>query len=401
MSLLDMLSDEKIWYDFYKYKTALIFSEKDAENLLEYIKNKRYLRVAEDIAEGKEFPLPEKSVISKMSAQKKRIVYRYPEDENYVLKLLTYLLLRKYDYLFCRNLYSFRPGKTAKDAVRNLTKYQKCRGLYAYKADISNYFNSIPVEYLISDLKEILADDERLFSFLSSLLNEKRVISGGKAITEQKGIMAGTPVASFYANVFLRRMDSCFENLLYARYSDDIIVFADTLCETEQHKKFITDYLSERGLEINKNKEYIFSPDEKWSFLGFSFRNGVTDISSDSVDKIKAKMRRKTRALSRWKDRNGIESEKAARAFIRIFNKKLLDDSPEHELSWKLWFFPIINTAESLEIIDGYAQECIRYLISGTHTKARYNVRYSKLKELGYRSLVHEYYATKKSEISG
>ena len=35
----------------------------------------------------------------------------------------------------------------------------------------------------------------------------------------------------------------------------------------------------------------------------------------------------------------------------------------------------------------------IRYLAGGTRTKARFFVRYETLKELGYRSLVHEFFA--------
>jgi hypothetical protein len=46
-------------------------------------------------------------------------------------------------------------------------------------------------------------------------------------------------------------------------------------------------------------------------------------------------------------------------------------------------------------VIDLYAQDLLRYLISDTHTKSRYNVRYEDLKELGYKSLVNEYYAHK------
>ena len=37
-------------------------------------------------------------------------------------------------------------------------------------------------------------------------------------------------------------------------------------------------------------------------------------------------------------------------------------------------------------------QDCLRYLLSGKRTKARFNVRYEDLKALGYRSLVNAYY---------
>ena len=70
----------------------------------------------------------------------------------------------------------------------------------------------------------------------------------------------------------------------------------------------------------------------------------------------------------------------------------LLESAGDNELTWSHWFFSVINTTESLHRIDLYAQDCLRVLISGKHTKARYNVRYEDLKRLGYRSLVHAYY---------
>ena len=64
----------------------------------------------------------------------------------------------------------------------------------------------------------------------------------------------------------------------------------------------------------------------------------------------------------------------------------------DSDLTWSLWFFPVITTPDSLHEIDLYAQDLLRFLISGKHTKSRFNVRYEDLKELGYKSLVNEYY---------
>ena len=104
-------------------------------------------------------------------------------------------------------------------------------------------------------------------------------------------------------------------------------------------------------------------------------------------------MHRKMRALQRWQHRKQLDGSKAARAFIKAFNRKMFENSAGSELTWAYWYFPVITTADSLHEIDLYAQECIRFLISGTRTKARYSVRYEDMKQLGYRSLVHEYYA--------
>ena len=457
-----MLVLPEVWERFYEYKNSLTNRGPFEKELRRFIDEERYLPVFRKITQGDPFPLPFRSIISKMDTEKKRVVYTYPEPENTVLKMLTWLLLRKYNDIFTSNLYSFRPGRSAKDAIRHLQTVPGIRDMYSYKADISNYFNSISVPQLLPVLEQVLADDEELFRFLSRLLaepdvlekpphtktgNTKKTGKPGKSspaetvndpgpsreiraitpglnrITEQKGIMAGTPLSAFYANLYLYDLDRHFKEagIPYARYSDDIIVFAASREQVREHAAYIRDFLQQKGLKLNPAKEEFHSPEEGWIFLGFSYCDGIIDIAPASVIKIKGKMRRKCRALRRWACRSGADPHRAAAAFIRIFNRKLMGESldhknqnreiiesdiesekespekfPQNELTWSRWFFPVINTDNSLQVIDHYAQECLRYLLSGTHTKKRFNIRYEDLKALGYQSLVHAYYAYNK-----
>ena len=400
LSLLDQLSRRECWEKFYEYKTSLAFPKAFAAELRDFIDGEGYLPVCRSIEAGEPFPLPRKSVISKMTSGKKRVVYTYPKAENTVLKLLTWLLLRRCDGLFEDNLYSFRPGRTAKDAVRALRAVPGLGDMWAYKADVSNYFNSIPVEKLLPMLAEALGEDGRLYGFLSALLGEERALSGRETVREQKGIMAGTPLSAFYANLYLRELDRHFarRGVPYARYSDDIILFAPDRAGAEALAGEVRTILTEHGLGLNPAKEELFDPAEGWTFLGFRCRGDTVDIAPASLEKIKGKMRRKSRALMRWRQRGGYGGEKAAAAFIRVFNRKLLESPPDNDLSWSRWFFPLLTTADSLRVIDRYAQDCLRWLVSGKRTKGRYDVRYEDLKRLGYRSLVHEYYAFQKEE---
>ncbi len=395
MSLLDSLSQEKTWLKFYNYKTSLVCKKKFTEDLRKFIEAGEYLPVYESIKRGEEFPLPEKAIISKADSQKKRTVYKYPQKETTVLKLLTYLLLRKYDGIFADNLFSFRPGRTAKDAIKSLLKTPGIRNMYAYKADVSNYFNSMDISLLLPLLEEVCGEDRELYAFLSSLLEETRVLDKGRITEEEKGIMAGTPLSAFYANLFLSDLDRKFEGMgvPYARYSDDIIVFAQTKEGAEEYGRVIREHLEKKRLTVNPDKEEYFTPETGFVFLGFCCKGNTVDIAPFSVKKIKHKMRRKMRSLQRWQKRRELTGEKAAAAFIRIFNAKLLDSPRDNDLSWSGWFFSVINTSESLKVIDGYAQQCIRTLATGRNTKGRYNFRYEDMKKLGYRSLVHEYYS--------
>ena len=395
MGILDCLRDEKQWQLFYEYKVSCNnLPEWMLKQLREYIDQQRYLAVADRIDAGSGFSHPKKSAISKMHSEKKRIVYTYPREENWALKFITYLLLRRYDHLFSPNLYSFRANTGVAHAIRDLSRIRGIDKMYSYKVDIRNYFNSIPIKQLLPMVKEVLSGEPKLYSFIEGLLTDPIVMDNGKEVTEEKGIMAGTPVSTFLANLYLRDMDAMFfrEKIPYARYSDDIILFAPTEAELEASVLRIHRILAEAGLEINPAKESRTAPGEKWVFLGISYQNGTVDVAPASVEKIKAKMRRKTRALRRWADRNALPGERAAKAFIRVFNRKLFEAESEHELTWARWFFPLINTADSLHAIDLYAQSCIRYLATGKHTKAAYNFRYEDMKKLGYVSLVNAYW---------
>lgn len=394
MSLLDKLAQPECWESFYQYKLSLICPKEFAKELRTFIDGKAYLPVLKRLEDKEPFPLARRSVISKQSSHKKRVVYTYPKAENTVLKLLTWLLLREYDGVFADNLYSFRPQRNVKSAVRSLFHLDNIDRCYSYKVDISNYFNSIDIDLVLPQLQDVLGNDEKLYNFLAGLLKEERVLDGKQIIREQKGIMAGTPIACFYANLFLRNLDEYFaqRKVLYGRYSDDIIVFAESRQQIDEYVSIIREYLSEYQLQINQEKEEYHDPEEGFTFLGFRYHQGVIDIAPASVVKLKHKMRRKTRSLKRWSDRNEVEKPKAARAFIRIFNRKLLKSSTDNDLTWSYWYFSTINTTESLHEIDRYAQQCLRYLITSSHRKSAYKVRYEQLKELGYQSLVHAYY---------
>ncbi len=393
--LLDCLASWESWEAFYAYKTGLACPKAFTAKLREFIDREAYLPVCSAISRGDPFPLPRKAVLSKLSTGKKRTVYTYPEAENTVLKLLTWLLLRRYDGLFSPGLYSFRPARTAKDALRSLRAVPGLGEMYAYKADIHNYFNSIPVQRFLPVLEAAVGEDGSLYALLRRLLEEPRVLTPSGVVTEGKGIMAGTPLSAFYANLYLMDLDRSFEEMgvPYIRYSDDILLFAPDKRTAEDCASRIRRWLTDRGLSLNPEKEALTPPGEGWTCLGFYCRGDVVDIAPATVEKLKGKMRRKTRALRRWADRTGAEGERAAAAFVRVFNRKLLESAGDNELTWARWFFPVINTDASLREIDRYTQDCLRRLISGKNTKARYQVRYADLKALGYRSLVNAYYS--------
>ncbi len=399
--IIERLYDESVWREYCVYKAT---KEPSRSNLLielfSYVETKGYEQILQSIKNEEPLPHPIKKLINKSNGQKKRAVYTFPSDFNFVMKCMAYQL-KSYDHLFAPNLYSFRRNKSPKHAWDWLMKNRNLSRKYIYKVDISNYFCSISVPMLLTKLESILKDnDAELFRLLKNLLTDPFIIYDDTLQKESKGAIPGAPFSAFLANVYLMEMDWFFYHarVEYFRYSDDILILANNEEELQCHITKVKQFLSEMNLKVNMEKEVLTLPGQKWEFLGFSYEKGIVDVSDISFSKLKAKMRRKSKALLRWAEKKKLPGEYAAKAFIKRFNAKLYENTINNELTWTRWYFPIINTDRTLKQIDSYMLDCIRFLASGRRTKIRYNLRYENIKSWGYRSLVHEYYSDKEKE---
>lgn len=394
MSLIDLINDDNVWNDFLEHKqNSSHLPEKVIKRYEEFIINKEYRSIATAIQnENYIFSTPKKTLIGKTGKSKKRAVYLFKKGEIYILKLISYLMY-KYDNQFSPNLFSFRQNSGVRKAIRLLTKKRKINDMYGYKVDISNYFNSIPVDILLKDL-QIFLNDDKLYNLFEQILINKQVSFEDNIIEEEKGIMAGVPISSFLANFYLREMDTYFyrNKIKYIRYADDIIVFGNTLETVKNYSNTIKDFLRNKGLKVNHDKEYYYNPGDEIEFLGFSYKNGIIDISSNSFKKMKGKIKRSARSFRRWMLKKDASYEITLKAMNRKFNRKFYGKN-ENDLTWKFWFFPIINTDKTLKKIDAYMQQEQRYVVTGVHNKKNFEkVPYEFLKQSNYRSLVNEYY---------
>ena len=157
-------------------------------------------------------------------------------------------------------------------------------------------------------LKSLFADDEPSYDFIASQLTNPRAMDEGLLVEERKGVMAGMPYAVFLANVYLMQLDrrlAAIPGLIYCRYSDDIIVFSKDKSLLDDAKKQLQVSLKAFHLDINHDKEVETNPGQKWTFLGFEYDGKDIDVCEVSVQKLKAKMRRKARALRRWAEVSG------------------------------------------------------------------------------------------------
>ncbi len=408
MCVWDRLSEEDFWKEFLEYKIEKQhLLEKERIVLESFIEEKRYIELIDSIKKDDySAPIPCKKEISKANTDKKRVIYSFDRDFNLLLKGIAFYLYA-YDGEFADNCYAFRRSYGVKDAIRRIKGIKGLDDKWCLKLDIKNYFNSIDVDILLGKLGFIKNNDEELYVFLEKLLTLDKAYVDSKndktndrtyIITEKRGAMAGIPISPFLANVYLSDMDRLFEkeNVLYFRYSDDILVFADSEKEIKEFQKKVYSIIEENKLVLNPKKVKLCKPKEAFEFLGFSYDSGEIDLSENTVKKMKAKIKRKAHALRRWSDKNKHSGERAARAFIKAMNKKLFDDYYRDKngsgFSWSRWFFPCLTTEKGLKKIDEYMQSYIRFCVTGRHYKGNYKISYDELKEWGYRNLVNEYW---------
>ena len=399
--IVEKLSDPEVWDSFFRYKKeGGHMTRREEEALAAFIRDREYLGPAALVRSGGPFPHPSVTVLNKKGSSKKRTVFTFPEAGNNLLKLITWLL-GGYDFIFSDNLYSFRRDTGVKQAMHRLMSTDGIGSMYSYNTDISDYFNSVSPGLIIPMLESVLSEkDGRLLAFLKSMLLDPYAEREGEEVVMKKGIMAGAPTSAFMADLFLADLDRSFaeRGIPYARYSDDIIVFAESAEKIAEYEAEIKNAIHVLGLSVNESKERRTSPGEPWEFLGFRSDGRTVDISRTAAEKLKKKMKRKAKAILRWKERKGATAERAVRTFFRFCRRKLFDNPVHSEITWCRWYFPLINTDATLKELDGYLRDCARFVACGRWSTARFSFTAPQLREWGYANLVNRYYRFKNGE---
>lgn len=402
-NLIEQAAARESWLAFLSEKREKQhLSRQEEQEIQDFIQREGYLPLCRACREGC-FPsmLPVRRTINKEGSRKKRVIYTFPGDEGIFLKFIAHGLTG-YEDLLPDNCYAFRSSVGVKEAIELLQEDSRAGDGWCLKVDISDYFNSIDVPLLLPKLAFLRERDEEVYRLLVRLLTREQVMEKGQQIREKHGIMAGTPTAPFLANLYLADVDRFFEEqgVLYLRYSDDILLFADSREELAQRQRQLYGQLTALKLSVNPDKVSIAGPGQGIDFLGIAYRRGEIDLSANTLRKTKAKIRRKSEALRRWQRKKGVSPDKAAIALARTMNRKFYgygdpvarEEEQTDAFTWSRWFFPLLTTDRGLKEIDACLQEYLRYTVTGRHYKGNYRISYEQLRQWGYVSLVHEYY---------
>jgi len=203
---------------------------------------------------------------------------------------------------FAAHSYGFRPGRGAKDALRQVDRLMKAGSRHVVDADIQGYFDSIPKEALLARVRERVVDG-RVLALLEQYLNQS-VMEAMETWTPETGTPQGAVISPLLANIYLNPLDHLMAQtgVEMVRYADDFVLLCRSREEAEAALEAVRQWMERAGLTLHPDKTRIVSMGENGSyfeFLGYRFkRHKDRDCRfprPKSEQKLRASIRAKTR----------------------------------------------------------------------------------------------------------
>lgn len=392
-----MLSDDMYWKIV--YERLLCKVSVDVSEITELYENREQLK--KELLDGEyKFSIPKKILVDKANG-KKRVVYLFNTKD----RLIIGVLYRVINTFFCNNLsencFSYKSKTTTLDAIKYLKHDKHLSTKYCMKVDISHYFNSVNKEHIYNTLNTLFRGYENTlaYKYIFDIYSLDRCIYEDEIITEFMSLIPGTAVSNLLGNYCLKDVDNYFKdnNISYARYSDDIIMFGESENELNNYLTKLRGMIKDYGLEIKTSKCRVYKPHEFVTFLGLKFNDTIIDLSRESVTKLKKKIKKLCKE-GRRKIVKGFAYEDIATTIINRINYFMytcyIKDSTK--FGWAYYAFRYINTDESIRELDFYLRDTLRWLKTGKYNSA--NIKKTtdtQLHDMGYRSIVMMYKAFK------
>ena len=247
------------------------------EEALPYLReNSREL--VERIRRGKYTPAPVKRVeIPKPDGGVRKLGIPTVIDRT-IQQAMAQKLIPIYEPLFADGSYGYRPGRSAKDAIKKVKEYAEQGYTYAVVLDLSKYFDTLNHEILLNILRRTIKD-ERVIQMIKRYL-KSGVMENGGFVETKEGSPQGGNLSPLLANIYLNEFDQEFlkRGVPCVRYADDIVLLAKSKRASERLLESSTKYLEGTlKLTVNRQKSRTTSvySIRNFKFLGFGMgKNG-------------------------------------------------------------------------------------------------------------------------------
>jgi RNA-directed DNA polymerase len=193
--------------------------------------------------------------------------------------------------------YGFRPGRSCKDALREVDRLLKEGYAYVVDADLQGYFDSIPQDRLMARVESSISDG-RVLALIEGFLQQD-IMKGMASWQPTTGTPQGAVISPLLANIYLHPLDLLMEQGGHrmVRYADDFVILCRTQDEAQAALRHIEAWVTANGLTLHPDKTRVGDsrqPGQGFEFLGYRFEAGRRLVRKKSLKALRDKVRSRT-----------------------------------------------------------------------------------------------------------
>lgn len=238
-------------------------------------------------------------------------------------------------------------------------------GYIGWKADLSKYFDSVPIEYVDKafDMVEERHGKSAVIDVLRKYYHNNLYIDTNHEVKEKyRSLKQGCSVASWLADVVLYHIDERISELrvFSARYSDDILCVGP---DANKAMQVLEEELQEMKMRLNPKKVEWLSADKWFKFLGFSIKGASLSLSSSRIKKFQKEIEKltiKAKTIDKNGKWHGISFAKALHSVNRYLYH---GDGQGH--SWATGVLGVVNVREDVNTMNQFVMDCLRAVYTG------------------------------------
>lgn len=234
---------------------------------------------------------------------------------------LRHVLEPIFERQFAEHSYGFRPARGCKDALRRVDGLLKQGSRYVVDVDLKSYFDTIPHERLLAEVRKYIADS-RVLELIEAFLKAE-IMDGMQHWTPESGAPQGAVLSPLLSNLYLNDLDHLMaqSGFQMTRYADDLIIQCRTREEADRALALVQSWTAERGLTLHPTKTKIVAAEtEGFEFLGYRFVNHRRFPRKKSLAKFRDAIRGKTkRANGRSLDAIITDVNRSLRGWFEYF----------------------------------------------------------------------------------
>lgn len=158
------------------------------------------------------------------------------------------------------------------EAVEKIEEYMANKGEWVVRMDIHSFFDSISQDRLLWELKRMIKETDVIELIIENAC-AKSLELNGEISRKTRGIWQGSSIAPVLSNIYLKDFDDEMEQkaAFFVRYSDDMLVMAQSEKEAMKFLCFTKDSMEKYSLTLNERKTILATAAQGVDFLGYHF----------------------------------------------------------------------------------------------------------------------------------